>query len=57
MLHIIKSFDEPIIIYAKEKGTAQAIGKSAYAFQLTLRFLLFKHYLEIVCGTFCNQSL
>lgn len=57
MLHIIKSFDGPIIIYAKEKGTAQAIGKSAYTLQPTLRFLLFKHHLEIVCGTFCNQSL
>ena len=57
MLHIIKSFDDPIIIYAKEKGTAQAIGKSAYAFQPTLRFLLFKHYLEIVCSTFCYQRL
>jgi hypothetical protein len=29
MLHIIKSFDNAIIIYAKEKGTTQAIGKGA----------------------------
>ena len=53
MLHVIKSFDDPIIIYAKEKGTAQAIGKSTYALQPTLGFLLFKHHLEIVCSTFC----
>ena len=57
MLYIIKSFDDAIIINAKEKGTPQAISKSAYAFQPTLRFLLFKHYLEIVCSTFRYQSL
>ena len=38
MLHVIKPFDDLIIIYAKEKGTAQAIGKSAYAFQPLLGF-------------------
>ena len=31
MLHIIKSFDDAIIIYAEEKGTTQAIGKNANA--------------------------
>ena len=56
MLHIIKSFDDPIIIYAKEKGTTHAVGKSTYTLQPTLRFLFFKHHLEIVCGTFCYQS-
>ena len=56
-LHVIKSFDDSVIINAKEKGTTQAIGKSAYTFQPTLRFLLFKHHLEIVCSTFCYQSL
>ena len=57
MLHIIKSFDDPIIINAKEKGTTQAIGKSAYAFQPTLRFLLFKHYLVVVCSAFADQII
>ena len=57
MLYIIETFDDAIIIYAKEKGTAQAIGKGTYAFQPTLRLLLFKHHFEIVCGTFCYQGL
>ena len=57
MLHIAKSFDDAIIIYAKEKRTAQTIGKSTYTLQPTLRFLFFKHHLEIVCGTFCYKSL
>ena len=57
MLHVIKSFDDAVIINAEEKGTTQAIGKSTYAFQPTLRLLLFKHYLKIVCCTFCYQSL
>ncbi len=31
MLHVIKPFDNAIIINAKEKGTTQAIGEGAYA--------------------------
>ena len=57
MLYIIESFDNAIIINAEEKGTTQAIGKSAYALQPTLRFLFFKHHLEVVCSTFRYQSL
>ena len=57
ILYIIESFDDAIIIYAKEKGTTQAIGKSTYALQPTLRLFLFKHQLEIVRSTFCYQSL
>ncbi len=57
MLHVTKSFDNAIIINAEEKGATQAIGKSANALQPTLRFLLFKHYLEVVCCTFSYQSL
>ncbi len=57
MLHIIKSFGDAIIIYTEEKGTAQTIGEGTYALQPTLRFLLFKHHLEIVCSTFCYQSI
>ena len=57
MLHIFKSFDYAIIINAKEKGATQAIGKSAYALQPTLRFLLFKHHLEVVCCTFSYQGV
>ena len=44
--------NQNIILNAEEKRTAQAIGKSTYALQPTLRFLLFKHHLEIVCCTF-----
>ena len=57
MLHITKSFDDAIIIYAKEKRTTQTVGKSTYAFQPTLRLLFFKHHLEVVCSTFCYQIL
>ena len=57
MLHIIKPFDDTIIINTKEKGTTQAIGKSTYTLQPALRFLFFKHQLEIVCCTFSYQSL
>ena len=57
MLYIIETFDDPIIINAKEKGTTQTISKSAYALQPTLRFLFFKHHLEVVCSTFRYQSL
>ncbi len=57
MLHIFKSFDDAIIINAKEKGTTQAIGKSTYALQPTLRLLLFKQNLEVVCSTFCYQTI
>lgn len=57
MLHIIKAFDDPIIINAKEKGTTQTISKGAYALQPTLRFLFFKHHLEVVYSTFRYQSL
>lgn len=32
-------------------------GKGAYTLQPTLRFLLFKHHLEVVCSTFCYQSI
>ena len=52
-----ESFDDAIIVNAEEKGTTQAIGKSAYTLQPTLRFLFFKHHLEIVCRTFSYQSL
>lgn len=57
MLHIIKTFDDAIIIYAKEKRTTQAVGKSTCAFQPTFRLLFFKHHLEVVCGTFCYQAI
>ena len=57
MLYIIKFFNVSIIIYAKEKGATQAIGKSTYTLQPALRFLFFKHQLEIVCCTFSYQSL
>ncbi len=57
MLYIIETFDDPIIINAKEKGTTQTISKGAYALQPTLRFLFFKHHLEVVCSTFRYQSL
>ena len=57
MLYIIKTFDYTMIIYAKEKRTTHAVGKSTYTLHPTLRFLFFKHHLEIVCGTFCYQSL
>jgi hypothetical protein len=57
MLHVIKSFDDAVIINTKEKGTTQAIGKSAYALQPTLWFPLFKHHLEIVCSTFRYQTI
>lgn len=57
MLYIIKTSDDTIIINAKEKKSAQAIGESTYTFQPTLRFLFFQHQLKIVCGTFCYQSL
>ena len=33
MLHIIKSFDDAVIINAKEKGATQAIGEGTYALQ------------------------
>ena len=57
MLHIFKSFDDPFIINAEEKGTTQTISKGAYALQPTLRFLFFKHHLEVVYSTFRYQSL
>ena len=57
MLYIIETFDEAIVIYTEEKGTTQAVGKSAYTLQPTLRLLFFKHHLEIVRSTFCYQSL
>ena len=57
MLHVIKSFDDPIIINAKEKVTTKTISKGTYALQPTLRLLFFKHHLEVVCCTFCYQSL
>ena len=38
MLHIIKAFDDAIIINAKEKGTAQAIGKALTLFNQLLGF-------------------
>ena len=38
MLHIIKSFDDPIILYAKEKGTAQALEKALTLFNQLLGF-------------------
>ena len=40
MLYIGKSFYYAIVIDTKEKTTAQAIGKSTYALQPTLRFIL-----------------
>ena len=46
MLHIIKSFDDAIVIDTKEKRTTQAIGEGTYALQPTLRPLLFKHHLK-----------
>ena len=57
MLHVIKSFDDAVIINAKENRTTQTIGKSTYAFQPTFRFLLFKHHLEVVCCTFRYQTI
>lgn len=57
MLYVIETFDYTIIIYAKEKRTTHAVGKSTYTLQPTLRFLFFKHHLKIVCGAFCYQSL
>ena len=57
MLYVIKTFDNTIIIYAKEKRTTQTIGKSAYAFQPTLRFLFFKHHFVVVCSTFSYQGV
>ena len=57
MLYIIETFDDPIIINAKEKGTTQTISKGAYALQPTLRFLFFKHHLEVVYSTFRYQTL
>ena len=48
MLHVIKSFDDAVIINAEEKGTTQAISEGTYALQPTFRFLLFKHHLEVV---------
>ena len=57
MLYIIKTSGYTIIINAKEKGSAQTIGKSTYAFQPALGFLFFQHQLKIVCGTFCYQSI
>ena len=52
MLHIVKTFDNTIVIYTEEKRTTQAIGKSAYTLQPTFRSIFFKHQLEIVSGTF-----
>ena len=57
MLHIIKSFDDTIILNAEEKRAAQAIGKSTYTLQPTLRFLFLKHHLEVVCCTFSYQGI
>jgi hypothetical protein len=57
MLHVIKAFDNAIVIYTEEEGATQAIGKSTYALQPALGLFLFKHLLEIVCGTFCNQTI
>ena len=57
MLYVIKTFDNTIIINAEKKGTTQTISKGAYALQPTLRFLFFKHHLEVVCSTFSYQSL
>ena len=57
MLHIFKSFDYAIIINAEEKGITQAIGKSANTLQPPLRFLLFKHHLEVVCCTFSYKGV
>ena len=51
------SEDGLFIINAEEKGDTQAIGKSANALKPTLRLLLFKHYLEVVCCTFSYQIL
>ena len=52
-----ESEDGPFIINAKEKGTTQAIGKTANALQPTLRFLLLMHHLEVVYCTFHYQIL
>ena len=57
MLHIIKTFDDAIIIYAKEKRTTQAVGESTCTLQPALGLLFFKHRLEVICGTFCYQAL
>ena len=57
MLHITKSFDDAIIIYAKEKRTTQAVGESTCTLQPALGLLFFKHRLEVICGTFCYQAL
>ena len=57
MLYVFKTFDDAVIINAEEKGTSQAIGKSANTLQPTLRFLLFKHHLEVICGTFSYQGV
>lgn len=38
MLHIFKSFDDPIILYAKEKGTSQALEKALTLFNQLLGF-------------------
>ena len=55
--YIIENFDEAIIIYTEEKRTTQDVGKSAYALHPTLRFLFFKHQLEVVCSTFSYQGV
>ena len=55
-VYIIETFDDPIIINAKEKETTQTISKGAYALQPTLRFLFFKHHLEVIYSTFRYQS-
>ena len=57
MLHVIKSFDNAIVVYTEEEGATQAIGKSTYTLQPALGFLLFKHNFEIVCGTFRYQTI
>ena len=57
MLHVIKTQNDAIIINAKEKGAPQAVGEGTHAFQPTLRFLLFKHDLEVVRSTFCYQTI
>ncbi len=57
MLYIIETFDDAFIINTEEKGTTQDIGEGTYTLQPTFRLILFKHHLEVVCCTFCNQSL
>ena len=57
MLHIIKTFNNTIVIYTEKKRTAQSIGESAYSFQPTFWFLFFKHYFKIVCCTFAYQAI